>query len=116
TVGSVGVDRMDIEMTGIGSHAGLHPENGASAIVAAGKAIAALQDRGFLGAVSYHNSALTTNIGVIAGGSAVNVVPERVILKAEVRGHDRELRRSIVNIFKSAFNQAAEAVCNVDKQ
>lgn len=116
TVGSVGVDRLDIEMIGIGAHAGLRPEKGASAIVAAGKAIADLQDRGFLGAVSYRNSALTTNIGSIAGGSAVNVVPERIVLKAEVRGNDRELRRSIVDIFKSAFNRAAGAVCNVDKQ
>jgi tripeptide aminopeptidase len=116
TIGSVGADRLDIELTGIGAHAGLRPEKGASAIVAAGKAIADLQDKALLGAISYRNKSLTTNIGIIAGGSAVNVVPEHVMLKAEVRGYDRELRTSIVSIFKSAFDQAAAAICNVDKQ
>src|SRR5258708_667237 len=116
TIGSIGADRLDIEVTGISSHAGLHPEKGASAVVAAGKAIADLHDRGLLGAISYRNTRLTTNMGIVAGGTAVNVVPERVMLKAEVRGQDRELRASLANVFKSAFEEAAVAVRNVDKQ
>ena len=116
TVGSVGVDRLDIEVTGIGSHAGLHPEKGVSAIVAAGKAIAELHGRGLLGAVSYHDKQMTTNIGMITGGTAVNVVSEGVKLKAEVRGHDRELRASIVTVFKNTFEEAAAQVCNADGQ
>ena len=62
--------RITAELRGFAAHAGLRPERGRSAIVAAARAIASMR----LGRL---DSGTTANIGTIEGGSAVNVVPDR---------------------------------------
>ena len=66
---------------GVAAHAGIAPEQGRSAIAAAAAAIAAMR----LGRI---DDDTTANIGLIGGGSAVNVVPERCRIEGEVRSHD----------------------------
>ena len=66
---------------GVAAHAGIAPETGRSAIAAAAAAIAAMK----LGRIDEQT---TANIGLISGGSAVNVVPERCRIEGEVRSHD----------------------------
>ena len=66
---------------GVAAHAGIAPENGRSAIAAAAAAIAAMK----LGRIDEQT---TANIGLIDGGSAVNVVPEHCRIEGEVRSHD----------------------------
>ena len=66
---------------GVAAHAGIAPEKGRSAIAAAAAAIAAMK----LGRIDEQT---TANIGLIDGGSAVNVVPERCRIEGEVRSHD----------------------------
>jgi tripeptide aminopeptidase len=66
---------------GVAAHAGIAPEKGRSAIAAAAAAVAAMK----LGRI---DEATTANVGLISGGSAVNVVPERCRIEAEVRSHD----------------------------
>ncbi|MGC9363452.1 MAG: M20/M25/M40 family metallo-hydrolase [Fidelibacterota bacterium] len=63
---------------GKASHAGIHPENGISAIQVAAKAIATMK----LGRVDHET---TANIGKFNGGTAINVIPELVELEGEVR-------------------------------
>ena len=67
---------------GVAAHAGIAPENGRSAIAAAAAAVAAMK----LGRIDEQT---TANVGLISGGSAVNVVPEHCRIEAEVRSHDR---------------------------
>ncbi|MCA9841981.1 MAG: M20/M25/M40 family metallo-hydrolase [Cyanobacteria bacterium HKST-UBA03] len=66
---------------GRSSHAGIEPEMGINALSLAAK----LVDRLPKGRLSPDT---TTNIGVISGGKAMNVVPDYVELRAELRSHD----------------------------
>ena len=69
------------EFLGRSAHAGIHPEDGRSAIAAAAAAIGAMQ----LGRI---DDETTANVGAIHGGTAANVVPEGCVIEAEVRSLD----------------------------
>jgi tripeptide aminopeptidase len=113
TVGATGAFRIGIEIEGLASHAGGAPEYGVSAIAIAGLAIAELQQDGWLGDVHRGKRQGTSNIGVIQGGAATNVVTDRVTLKAECRSHNRRFRREILTAIEQAFERAAGRVRNV---
>jgi tripeptide aminopeptidase len=112
TVGATGAYRIDIEIEGLASHAGVAPEKGTSAIAIAGLAIADLQSAGWHGLVEKGKNRGTTNIGVITGGNATNVVTPRVHVRAETRSHDPKFRKRLVQVFERAFKQAAGRVKN----
>jgi tripeptide aminopeptidase len=101
-------DRIVAVFHGRAAHAGIRPEEGRSAIVAAARAIAAMR----LGRL---DAETTANVGIIAGGTATNVVPERCRLEAEVRGLDNarvaELVTEIVDHLQDAAN---DAECDLD--
>ena len=71
-------NRMQFTVHGLEAHAGLAPEQGISAVQVAAEAIAAMR----LGRV---DAATTANVGRIEGGLASNIVPNRVVLRAETR-------------------------------
>ncbi|HEY7966343.1 MAG TPA: M20/M25/M40 family metallo-hydrolase [Solirubrobacteraceae bacterium] len=102
--------RVDAELHGVAAHAGLRPENGRSAILAAARAIAGMR----LGRI---DSDSTANIGVIDGGSAANVVPERCRVVGEARSLDAEraerLASEIVECLADAANDP-ECECDLD--
>lgn len=66
---------------GKAAHAGVEPERGRSAVWAAGKALARMR----LGRL---DAETTTNVGLIKGGTARNIVPAECFLEAETRSHD----------------------------
>jgi len=113
TVGATGGSRIEIEVQGVASHAGLAPERGVSAITVAGLAIADLQRNGWLGLVKRGRREGTSNIGVIRGGHATNVVTDHVTLRAEARSHDGAFRERIVSEMEKSFRRAARSVKNV---
>jgi len=113
TIGATGAYRLQIEITGLASHAGGAPEQGVSAIAIAGLAIAELQRNGWLGDVRKGEQRGTSNIGVIAGGAATNVVTDRVELKAEARSHDPKFRCVIRDAIIKAFETAAGEVRSI---
>jgi tripeptide aminopeptidase len=110
TVGATGGERMKIILHGLAAHAGLDPAAGASAIQAAGLAIASLHREGWLGAISKGKRTGTSNIGVIQGGAATNVVCDRVEIDAEARSHDGAFRDAIATAIATAFEKAAGQV------
>ena len=112
TIGATGGYRMQIKVSGRASHAGGAPEKGVSAIVIAGLAIADLQNRGWHGQIIKGRQRGTSNIGVIDGGTATNVVADTVELKAEARSYSKGFRRKIVAQIKNSFLQAAKQVIN----
>jgi len=112
TVGATGGERMSIEITGIPAHAGVAPQEGVSAITIAAKAIADLDQNGWLGKVSKPEGEGTSNVGVIEGGEATNVVTPLVKLRAEARSHDAAFRSQIVSALKTAFETAVASVTN----
>ena len=73
-----------ISMTihGKSAHAGVAPETGINAIVVAAHALTKMK----LGRIDMET---TANIGVISGGVATNIVPDRVELRGEARSRDQ---------------------------
>ena len=113
TVGATGGYRIEIVVRGLASHAGGAPEWGISALAIAAVAIADLQKRGWHGLVKKGRLTGTSNLGVIRGGQATNVVTDRVLLRAEARSHDPQFRLRILTEMEKAFQQAVKSVKNV---
>jgi tripeptide aminopeptidase len=110
TIAATGGYRMTIEVRGIAAHAGNRPEEGVSAIAIASLAIADLVKNGWHGLVAKPQGQGTSNVGMIAGGEATNVVTDRVLLHAEARSHEPKFRGRIVKEIERAFERAARAV------
>ena len=97
---------------GKASHAGAEPEKGINAIQVAGHILSRMK----LGRIDEET---TTNIGIISGGRATNIVPDKVILKGEARSRDEgkldkctgELKKIIEDTSKE-FRAKAEIKIN----
>jgi tripeptide aminopeptidase len=109
-IGATGGYRMTIDIHGLAAHAGNHPEQGVSAIAIAAIAIADLNANGWHGLIEQNGRAGTSNVGVIHGGEATNVVTDHVKLRVEARSHDAKFRERIVEEIRAAFERAAQAV------
>jgi tripeptide aminopeptidase len=112
TVGATGGYRLAIDIRGLASHAGNSPEWGVSAIAIAALAIADLHRGGWHGDVRKGRQRGTSNVGVIQGGDATNVVTDRVRIRAEARSHQSRFRQRIVAQIEKAFQAAAAEVKN----
>lgn len=100
--------RIDAEIRGRAAHAGLHPENGVNAIVAAAQAIVEMP-QGRLDAET------TANVGMVGGGTATNVVPDRCTVSAEVRAVEQEQVDRYVTSAVDALQDAADSAgCDLD--
>jgi tripeptide aminopeptidase len=113
-IGATGGYRMTIEIEGLAAHAGNHPERGVSAIAIASLAIAHLTQNGWHGLIEKDGHTGTSNVGVIQGGEATNVVTDHVRLRAEARSHDKKFRERIVKEIEGAFERAARNVRNTE--
>ena len=116
TIGATGGYRMEIQIRGIASHAGNAPELGVSAIAIASLAIAKLYREGWHGKIEKAGNSGTSNVGIIRGGDATNVVTPFVEVRAEARSHDPRFRRRIVKAIEQAFQLSARHVCNAKRQ
>lgn len=114
TTGAVGANNLSIRIEGIASHAGAHPEDGVNAAVVASLAMAQLQKSGWHGLVRKGKLRGSSNLGVIHGGDATNVVMPHVSLQAEARSHDSGFRQQIVTAWREAFETAAAQLKNSD--
>ncbi len=112
TLGATGAYRLNITVRGVAAHAGCHPQRGVSAIAIAGLAIADLQSGGWHGLIQRGGVRGTSNVGVIRGGDATNVVTDELFIRAEARSHNPTLRHRIVAAYRAAFTRAARQVRN----
>ena len=115
-IGATGDYSIDVTIEGVASHAGGHPEDGISAIAVASRAIADLTENGWHGLIEKGRNRGTSNVGIINGGDATNVVTPRLTLKAEARSHDPKFRKRIVEEFKKAFQRAAAGIRNTARE
>ena len=99
-------NRFELVVHGKASHAGAAPEKGINAIWLTGQAIGGLS----LGRVDRET---TCNIGIIEGGIATNIVPDKVIVKGEVRSHDPNKLQAVTDTIVSAFQKAVDD-CRVE--
>ncbi|HWH13913.1 MAG TPA: M20/M25/M40 family metallo-hydrolase [Miltoncostaeaceae bacterium] len=102
--------RITATFRGRAAHAGLHPEDGRSAILAAAAAVTAMP----LGRI---DAATTANVGRIAGGVATNVVAPTCTLVAEARSRDPRALSDQVTAMLDALTEAASAhECDVESR
>ena len=109
-VGSPTAQELELTFVGRAAHAGMYPEEGRSAILAAARAIVDMP----LGRIDEVTSA---NVGLVRGGSARNVVPERCSLEVEVRSHDDERVTEVVQqIVDAAAFAASLSECSLESR
>lgn len=94
-------DSMEVWVHGRTAHAGAEPEKGISAILVASEAIAAMP-QGRIDAET------TANVGIIQGGVATNIVPDKVYVKMEARSRDDMKLAEQTAAMAAAFHEAAE--------
>ena len=109
-IGSPTAQEIELTFVGRAAHAGMYPEEGRSAIVAAARAIADMP----LGRIDEQT---TANVGLVRGGTARNIVPERCALEAEVRSHDeRRVTEVVQQILDAASFAAATSDCTLESR
>ncbi len=101
--------RLSAEFHGRAAHAGIRPEDGRSAILAAAHAVTAMP----LGRIDPET---TANVGSVSGGvGSTNVVPERAKLLAEARSLDPARVEQVVReMIDAVYDGASAAECDVD--
>lgn len=87
---------------GNAAHAGVEPENGASAIQMAAAAVSAMR----LGRL---DECTTANIGTVSGGREVNIVPDTCTLGGECRSLYEDRMNAVRDQMTEALANAAEA-------
>ena len=104
-----GENEIAINLHGKAAHAGIAPETGINAIVTAAKAILAIPQ----GRIDHET---TTNLGIINGGRATNIVPDLVELRYETRSHSENKlsaqTKAIIDCY-TAIAQANQATTNI---
>ncbi len=106
-VAAPGQNSFAIEFYGQSAHAGVAPEQGRSAILAASRAIAAMP----LGRIDPET---TANVGTITGGQATNIIPDRCSLIAEARSRDAAKLAAQTDAMERAIRHGAESTgCRV---
>ncbi len=114
-IGAPSQNSFTISIFGKEAHAGVEPEKGLNAIRIASEAISAMP----LGRIDFET---TCNIGVIHGGEATNIVPNKVVIRGEARSHNpaklQRLCSDITHTFESTIERhkaqgaRMELVCN----
>ncbi len=100
--------RIVAEFMGLAAHAGIRPEAGRSAIFAAARAIAAMP----LGRI---DAETTANVGTIAGGAGINVVPASCRVEAEARSVDAlKVEALVTELVDHCQDGANAAECDLD--
>lgn len=94
---------LKITVEGRKAHAGINPEDGCNAIIIAAKALAQFPQ----GRIDEET---TANIGLISGGTARNIVADKVEIVGELRSIDMQKLESLLvkvrNIFENTVAQA----------
>lgn len=101
-------NRMEFRVYGLEAHAGVCPEKGINAIKVAADGIAQMR----LGRIDHET---TANIGLVEGGMAVNIVPNRVVLRGEARSHSEEkLNQQTEHMKRCLEDAAARYILEID--
>jgi tripeptide aminopeptidase len=99
-LGSPTHNMINATVIGRAAHSGMVPEEGVDAIKIAAVAISQMK----LGRIDKET---TANIGCISGGSARNIVPERVEIQAEVRSRNPKKVERYTRAFRQALERTA---------
>jgi len=98
-LGAPSQNSISITIHGKEAHAGVEPEKGINAIRVAAEAIAAMPN----GRIDHET---TCNMGLISGGMATNIVPNRVEIKGEARSHNPQKLTQVCDDIRKAVDAA----------
>lgn len=90
----------NVTVTGRSSHAGFAPQEGVHSIAAAADAIGKLR-------MGRLDEETTLNVGVIQGGLATNIVPERCSVSGEIRSYSHAKALRTADVVKKHFADSA---------
>lgn len=90
----------NLKINGKASHAGFRPEDGINSLLIFNKALNEIK----LGRI---DDKTTVNIGLINGGSGINIIPDLIEIKGEVRSLDNQIALSQINRIKEIFEANA---------
>ncbi len=96
-----GQNRIEITVQGKAAHAGIAPEEGINAIMVTAKALSQVRD----GRIDEET---TANIGIIKGGTATNIVTDKVEIIGEARSRNLDKLTEQTNHVCEAFNKVAQ--------
>lgn len=119
-IGAVGAQRWEATVTGIASHAGVHPDRGVSSTMIVALALAEVYAGGWFGKVVRGNREGSSNVGVLSGptggsvGEATNVVTDLAMVRGESRSTDASLVSEITEAYRIAFENATKTVKTSD--
>lgn len=107
-------DHIGATITGRSAHAGMNPEAGVNAIIVASQAITGMK-------IGRIDEETTSNIGIISGGKATNIVPDSVTIQGEARSLDHaklaaQTKHMCDTLQKAADKFGAKARIMVDRQ
>ena len=94
-------EELNFTVHGIEAHAGLCPQDGISAIKVASDAISTMT----FGRIDHET---TSNIGIIKGGIATNIVTGKVEVVGEVRSHDEQKLKAQIYHMTECFMSSAK--------
>ncbi len=118
TIGAVGGERWEVEITGLAAHAGVHPDHGISATMVAALAMEEIYRTGWFGKIIKDGKEGTSNVGVIgngkggSAGEATNVVTDYVHIRGESRSFDVKFLKTITQTYRNAFLEAGKKISN----
>lgn len=87
---------------GKAAHAGFEPENGIHAIAIMGRILTQITQ-------GHLDEETTLNIGMISGGTAANIVPDKCTIEGEIRSFRHERALQCAQEIRRIFEEAAEA-------
>lgn len=92
-----------VDIRGRSAHAGFNPEKGINALTVSAELIHSLP----IGRV---DPVTVLNIGMISGGTAVNAVPDHVVMKGELRSRNHEKALSLLKKIQDNAAESAEKI------
>lgn len=101
------VDRFEIDVVGVGGHAGI-PSNSIDPILVSGQILTALQSIVSRNISSFHNAVIS--VTQIHGGNTWNVIPDQVTMEGTVRTFQNEAREKIQALMERTITGIAESL------
>jgi succinyl-diaminopimelate desuccinylase len=98
---------LELKTKGVAAH-GSMPEEGVSAIYPAAKAVLKLQDIDLGYPLHPILGTATLNVGVIAGGTKINVVPDRALIQVDIRTVPGRTTDETISDLKNTLGQEVE--------
>lgn len=98
-VGAPAANKVIVVVKGKAAHAGLCPEAGINALSVTAAALNSIK----VGRLDEDSS---SNFGLIEGGVAANIIPDKITLRGEVRSHSEQKLQRYTDEIKAAFHDA----------